>query len=202
LEEAISDPNLNAWYDSSGNENADKCAWTFGAEYTVSNGSKANMKLGARDYLIQQNWLNAGGGYCALSYTATADFSLAVSPTSQTLPSTGGTTGNYTITETPLNGFTGTVTYGVSGLPSGATASAIVGGVFTVTAAGTAQGSYPFTITGTSGSLVHTAAATLVVSPPSTPTFTISISPASQTVNRPGSTSYTVTLTPQNGFSE
>ena len=67
LEEAVTDPDLNAWYDSRGYENADKCAWTFGTEYTV-NGANANMKLGTRDYLIQQNWVNASGGYCALSY--------------------------------------------------------------------------------------------------------------------------------------
>ena len=30
LEETNTDPQLNAWYDSVGNENADKCAWTFG----------------------------------------------------------------------------------------------------------------------------------------------------------------------------
>jgi len=64
LEEAVSDPDLNAWYDRRGYENADKCAWTFGTEYTV-NGALANMQLGSRDYLIQQNWVNAGGGYCA-----------------------------------------------------------------------------------------------------------------------------------------
>jgi len=68
LEEAVSDPDLNAWYDRRGQENADKCAWTFGTEYTVSNGSKANMRLGSLDYLIQRNWVNAGGGYCALNY--------------------------------------------------------------------------------------------------------------------------------------
>lgn len=67
LEEAVTDPNLNAWYDSRGAENADKCAWTFGSTYTV-NGALANMRLGSRDYLIQQNWVNAAGGYCAKSY--------------------------------------------------------------------------------------------------------------------------------------
>jgi phosphate-induced protein 1 len=66
-EEAISDPDLNAWYDRRGYENADKCAWTFGTTYTA-NGATANMRLGTRDYLIQRNWVNAGGGYCALSY--------------------------------------------------------------------------------------------------------------------------------------
>ncbi len=67
LEETVTDPDLNAWYDSRGAENADKCAWTFGSTYTV-NGALANMRLGNRDYLIQQNWVNASGGYCAKSY--------------------------------------------------------------------------------------------------------------------------------------
>jgi hypothetical protein len=67
LEEAASDPDLNAWYDVKGYENADKCAWTFGSTYT-SNGGTANMKIGTRDFLIQQNWVNASGGYCAVGY--------------------------------------------------------------------------------------------------------------------------------------
>ena len=68
LEEATTDPDLNAWYDTRGQENADKCAWTFGTTYTAPNGAKANMKLGTHDYLIQQNWVNATGGYCAKAY--------------------------------------------------------------------------------------------------------------------------------------
>lgn len=68
LEEAVTDPDLNAWYDSRGAENADKCAWTFGSTYTTGNGGLANMKLGTRDFLIQQNWVNASGGYCAKSF--------------------------------------------------------------------------------------------------------------------------------------
>jgi hypothetical protein len=67
LEEATTDPDLNAWYDRRGQENADKCAWTFGTTYTA-NGAQANMKLGTRDYLIQRNWVNASGGYCSKSY--------------------------------------------------------------------------------------------------------------------------------------
>jgi hypothetical protein len=68
LEEAVTDPQVNAWYDRRGEENADKCAWTFGTEKTAANGSKYNMTLGSRQFLIQQNWVNASGGYCALSY--------------------------------------------------------------------------------------------------------------------------------------
>jgi hypothetical protein len=75
LEEAATDPDVSGgglsygWYDdATGMENGDKCAWTFGTTYITGNGSKANMKLGARDYLIQQNWVNDAGGYCAVSY--------------------------------------------------------------------------------------------------------------------------------------
>lgn len=66
LEEATSDPELNAWFDKYGWENADKCAWSFGYIYSASNGARANMKLGERDYLIQQNWVNDNGGYCGI----------------------------------------------------------------------------------------------------------------------------------------
>ncbi|MDB6163894.1 MAG: hypothetical protein JWL98_1326 [Xanthomonadaceae bacterium] len=68
LEEAVTDPQLNAWYDRRGQENADKCAWTFGTEYNAAGGGKANVKLGGLDFLIQRNWVNAAGGYCSMTY--------------------------------------------------------------------------------------------------------------------------------------
>jgi hypothetical protein len=67
LEEAVTDPDLNAWYDNRGEENADKCAWTFGTTYT-SGGGTANVRLGSRDFLIQRNWVNASGGLCSMSH--------------------------------------------------------------------------------------------------------------------------------------
>lgn len=68
LEEAVTDPDLNAWYDTRGRENADKCAWTFGVTKTAANGSLYNVTLSSRNYLIQQNWVNALGGYCKMYY--------------------------------------------------------------------------------------------------------------------------------------
>jgi hypothetical protein len=84
LEEAASDENGNAWFDGYGAENADKCAWHFGSAFYTPNtspypGAVANMQLPTasqpqygkvtqRYYLIQQNWVNSGRGYCALSY--------------------------------------------------------------------------------------------------------------------------------------
>jgi hypothetical protein len=73
LSEAVTDPLLNAWYNSqSGMENGDLCAWNFGNVTRQSSGSFYNVTFRAgsvsTNYLIQQNWVNAGGGYCALSY--------------------------------------------------------------------------------------------------------------------------------------
>jgi hypothetical protein len=68
LEEAVTDPNINAWYQGRYQENADLCAWTFGSTTTLPSGAQYNMTLGSRNYLIQQNWVNASGGYCAKSY--------------------------------------------------------------------------------------------------------------------------------------
>ena len=66
MEEAASDPDLNAWWQTStGMENADKCAWTFGTQQTAPNGSKYNVQWGPRKFLIQRNWVNvAPSGKC------------------------------------------------------------------------------------------------------------------------------------------
>lgn len=66
LEEAATDPQLNAWYDSAGYENADKCAWTFGTTQTAPNGSMYNITLGSRNYLIQQNLKLGATQTCAM----------------------------------------------------------------------------------------------------------------------------------------
>ncbi len=60
IEETNTDPNLNAWYDSKGAEDADKCAWTFGQTlFQTSSGAYYNMTLptvsgGSRPFLIQR----------------------------------------------------------------------------------------------------------------------------------------------------
>ena len=75
LEEAISDPDLNAWFDSSGQENADKCNFNFGATSTCNRQGFARRRqirsrqvqpdFGSNDWMLQQNWRNSGGGACA-----------------------------------------------------------------------------------------------------------------------------------------
>jgi len=62
LVETVSDPQLNAWYDGAGYENADKCAWIFGTPttnptntYTTTGGAKANAAAGAFNFFLQEN---------------------------------------------------------------------------------------------------------------------------------------------------
>jgi hypothetical protein len=66
-EETTTDLLGSAWYDSRGFENADKCAWTFGT-VSGSAGKQWNITLGSKDFLVQQNWVNAGSGGCLKAY--------------------------------------------------------------------------------------------------------------------------------------
>ena len=64
-EETQTDPDLNAWYDSSGQENADKCAWKFGPTTGTIGSGAYNQTFGnGYNWLIQMNWENARGGGC------------------------------------------------------------------------------------------------------------------------------------------
>jgi len=66
IEETTTDLLGNAWFDNRGYENADKCAWNFGT-LNLSGGT-ANITVGGKNFLVQQNWVNAGSGGCAKSY--------------------------------------------------------------------------------------------------------------------------------------
>jgi serine protease AprX len=116
------------------------------------------------------------GGGLSRSSTATllvtapnADFALAVSPNSRTVKRGGRT--SYTATISPLNGFSGAVTLGVSNLPAGATfgfsPNPVTGAgssTLTVkTGKSTPVGSYQLQVTGSSGSLSHSQSVGLVV---------------------------------------
>ena len=60
LSEMLTDPRLNAWYDSQGAENADKCAWAFGSDFVT-------FKSNHTDWKIQGNWSN-------LAYNGTSGY--------------------------------------------------------------------------------------------------------------------------------
>lgn len=67
----IVDPELTGWYDKFLLEPADKCAWNFGTTYSTTNGARANVALGGRDYLLQRLWVPAIRGYCTLDARTT-----------------------------------------------------------------------------------------------------------------------------------
>jgi phosphate-induced protein 1 len=70
LTDTLTDPALTAWYDKTGLEAADKCAWTYGPTYTTANGAQANIHLGSRDFLLQRTfWRTNRGGVCAMNPT-------------------------------------------------------------------------------------------------------------------------------------
>lgn len=101
----------------------------------------------------------------------TPDFSLAVSPPTAAVVRGFATT--FTVSIAPVNGFSGPVDLAVTGLPVGATASFTPNPVGVpaettatlsiATSSTTKQGAYGLTITGTSGSLTHTATVTLQI---------------------------------------
>jgi subtilisin family serine protease len=156
-------------------------------------GVDSDYGYGRLDVLAAYQWL-----------AATPDFTVAAGPSSVTI--TPGGTADYAVSATASNGFAADVALSVAGLPTAVGTATITPAV--VTGAGSAQlsistlskapaGSYRLTVTGSSGGTSHPAAVTLVVAARD---FTLAIAPATRTVARGQSTSYTLTVHTVNGF--
>ncbi len=143
----------------------------------------------------------------SLVVTAPADFGLSAAPSSVT--TTAGSTAAYTVTVSSLNGFAGNVALSLGGLTStqagwSFTPMIIAGGsgssqLAIATSATLSPGSYPLTISGTSGAVTRAIPVTLVVNP--LPDFTLGVSPSTMTVRRNGQGSTTVSIGSVGGFS-
>jgi hypothetical protein len=186
--------NLNRWgdYSSISVDPVDDCTFWYTTEYLKANGTF--------------NWSTRIANFKFAGCTLAPDFALTATPASQSVVAGNGT--SYTATVTPSGGYSGTVTFSVSGLPAGATgaftpASVTASGSSTLaitTTTAVAAGTYPLTITGSDGTLTHTASVSLVVSAPVVGDFAVSATPASQTVQAGNATTYTTTITPSGGF--
>ncbi|WP_024299127.1 hypothetical protein [Methylomicrobium lacus] len=120
-------------------------------------------------------WSNQVAVYGLLSGTA-PDFQISASPTAlSVLP---GQSANYTVNVAALNGFASVVSLGISGAPSGVTASLTPSSVtgsgtatLQITAATNAPlGKYTLTVTGTSGAVTHSANVSLSILSSTAPT--------------------------------
>jgi len=129
-----------------------------------------------------------------------ADFSVGVNPSVKTV--NDGAAISFSVNAAPAWNYSGQISLSVTGLPAGAvgtfspnpTAGGMTNLAITKTSNAVA-GSYPLTITATDGTITHTTTATLNLN-----SFTISASPSSQILPIGGTTTYTVTVTPQGSF--
>jgi hypothetical protein len=175
---------------------------------TLNSGANVTLMAGSQIVLgpgFTAQAANSSTSLVAQIGTPPPNFTLSLTPGTAAVLA-GSTPVTYTVTVGALYGFTGAVTFAVSGLPSGATASfspSSVSGSGSTTLSisapvGTA-GNYGFTVSATSGSLAHTGAALLSVQD-----FTWTVSPTSQSVipypTGTGYGTYTITATGINGF--
>jgi subtilisin family serine protease len=197
-----------------GGLSASQAAWSFDPPLVQGGSGTAQLTVTAGATIAPGTYpltITATSGStvhaatAALVVPAPPDFTLGVSPSSRTVVAGSATT--YTVGVGSVNGFTGDVALSLAGLPADVgTASftpAVVGGAGSsqlgiATSATAPAGTYALTVTGTSGSLVHSAQVTLVVNP--RPDFGLSVSPASRTILRGGSTTYTVSVSSIGAF--
>jgi Phosphate-induced protein 1 conserved region/Divergent InlB B-repeat domain len=97
LNETVTDPDGNAWFDVNGLEVGDKCNFMFGPTFPA-NGAPADITLGGKNYLIQENWVNSGQGSCAMSLGAGTS---SPTPASFTLTISLAGIGNGVVTSSP-----------------------------------------------------------------------------------------------------
>jgi Bacterial Ig-like domain (group 1)/PcRGLX-like protein central beta sandwich domain/Dockerin type I domain len=132
------------------------------------------------------------------------DFTVSASNPSQS--AAPGSSASFILNISGFNGFTGTVAFSASGLPSGATAAfnpAVIAGTASTTltvsvGASVAAGSYPLIVTAASGSLTRTTSVTVNVA---VADFTLTASPSAITAITGGSSTSTVTIAPSGSFS-
>jgi hypothetical protein len=136
--------------------------------------------------------------------TTATGFTLSAAPS--TLSVLQGSNVPSTIAVNPTGGFTGSVSFAASGLPSGVTASfnptsTTSTSTLTLTTSSSATtGPATVTITGTSGSLVQTATINLTVT--QLLSFTLSAAPSAVSVIQGSNVPSTITVNPRGGFTD
>ena len=140
---------------------------------------------------------SCSGATTSAAAPAAAPFTLTPAYSNWTLQQNMGGTDNIVVT--PSAGFTGSVSLAVSGAPAGV-GTAFVGNLLVVfPPLTTPTGSYPLTITGTSGGSTATTTVSLVITPGAS--FTLNPASSGVTITRGKSGTDGITVAPVNGFS-
>ncbi len=165
---------------------------------TVSGTTATLRSTGTCTIVASQSGNGANNPAAAVtqSFSVVAQgFTLSVATAAVTLAQ--GSSGSDAVSIARLNGFSGSITYAVTGLPSSVTGS-VSGNALNLNVSGTAaQGSYPVTITGTSGNLVATCSLTLVVAAPVPQAQTLTFNAIA---NQTAATSLSLTATSSSGL--
>ena len=185
----------NRWgdYSAMSVDPVDDCTFYYTNEYLATTSNLWHTRI-------------ASFSFANCTTTPSPDFSISASPASQSI--THGSDGaSYTVTLTSLNGYNNPVSLTVAGgCPSGATCTLSPGSVtptssgasstLSVTGAGLAPaGNYTIVVNASDGTLTHQTSVTLAITD-----FSVTASPASQTITQGSTASYTVTVTSVNGF--
>jgi serine protease len=142
--ETITDQNpAGGWTDSSGAENADKCAW----RNPGTQGGAANVAMGNGSYAEQGTWsndTNGGNGQCEISHAIVGGGTGSVTVTNP--GSRTGTTGTATSLTLTASGGVTPYTWSATGLPPGLAISSTSG---VISGTPTTAGTYSVTATAT-----------------------------------------------------
>lgn len=149
-------------------------------------------------------------GPAVLATNIKSDYTLSATPTAQTIQS--GDDASYTVSVSPLSGFSGTVTLSASKLPVGATAcwtsscnptaSINTSGsvaLLVKNAPASTKGAYILTVNGIAGSIKHSVDLSLTVNQPAT--YAMSLDPSFFTVEPGAAAEFSVVIDRTGGFS-
>lgn len=172
--ESTTDPELNAWFAASGDENGDKCrTFVASSEFgtplgKAPDGSRYNQLIDTREYWYQQEWSNEGS-------TCKQRLAVGTPQVSKLKPKTGPAAGGTSVT------ITGTAFTGAGAVHFGAAAASFVvnsGTSITATAPPGTAGGTDVTVTGPGGTSATSSADVFKYKPPTVTGVSPSTGPA------------------------
>jgi hypothetical protein len=197
--------NLGYFYDAAGN-NWSAAVWPGSnvSQQVTLTGTRLTVVLGTNQ---------ATGDFTPIAFlgvsqgSGSSNFTMSASPASLSVQQ--GNQGTSTITTAISGSFNSAISLSASGVPSGTAVSfspnpipapGAGSSAMTITVGATPAGTYPITVTGDGGGVEQNTTVTLTVTVQQQPNFTISVSPASLTIQQGNQGNTTITTTISGGF--